>query len=118
MTGGTLLSRNKEFIVFYRGNDFLPPVVTKTLKERRQIRDRQQDEEERARQTASAFIESKVKTSDQLVAGTLAETKAATAHWGNQHTSIDVEKMMRDSTLAKRASLVRHLENKLSLVSH
>jgi len=26
LTGGTLLSRNKEYIVFYRGNDFLPPV--------------------------------------------------------------------------------------------
>ncbi|KAI4376531.1 hypothetical protein MLD38_014281 [Melastoma candidum] len=27
LTGGTLLSRNKEYIVFYRGNDFLPPRV-------------------------------------------------------------------------------------------
>ena len=50
LTGGTLLSRNKEFIVFYRGNDFLPPVVTKTLTERQKSRNLQQEEEEKARE--------------------------------------------------------------------
>ncbi|KAL2480154.1 CRS1/YhbY (CRM) domain-containing protein [Abeliophyllum distichum] len=31
LTGGTLLSRNKDYIVFYRGNDFLPPGVSYAL---------------------------------------------------------------------------------------
>ncbi|KAF3439614.1 hypothetical protein FNV43_RR17892 [Rhamnella rubrinervis] len=116
LTGGTILSRNKEFIVFYRGNDFLPPVVTKTLKERRNLRDLQQDEEEQARQMASAFIELKPKASSgQLVAGTLAETMAATARWGNQLSSADVEELTRDSTLARHASLVRHLQKKFAI---
>ncbi|XP_024931578.3 CRM-domain containing factor CFM3, chloroplastic/mitochondrial [Ziziphus jujuba] len=118
LTGGTLLSRNKEFIVFYRGNDFLPPAVTEALRERRNLRDLQQDEEEQARKLASASdsIELKTKASSgQLVAGTLAETVAATARWGNQLTSLDVEKMLRDSTLSRHASLIKHLQNKLAL---
>lgn len=118
MTGGTLLSRNKDFIVFYRGNDYLPSVVTGVLKERRKLRDLQQDEEEQARQMASDFVESKPEASKgQLVAGTLAETLAATTRWRNQLTIDKVEKMKRDSTLARHASFVRHLEKKLALVS-
>lgn len=118
LTGGTLLSRNKDFIVFYRGNDFLPPVVVESLKERKKLRDHQQDEEERVRQMAPAFIHSKSQACiDQLVAGTLAETMAATARWGNQPSTVDVEKMMKDSTLARHVSISRNLERKLALVS-
>lgn len=118
LTGGTLLSRNKDFIVFYRGNDFLPPVVTGVLKERREMRELQQDEEEKARQMTSDYIESRSEASNgQLVAGTLAETIAATTHWRKQLTIEDVDKMTRDSNLEKRASLVRYLEKKLALVS-
>ncbi|XP_004288953.1 PREDICTED: chloroplastic group IIA intron splicing facilitator CRS1, chloroplastic-like [Fragaria vesca subsp. vesca] len=116
LTGGTLLSRNKDFIVFYRGNDFLPPVVTGVLKERREMRELQQDEEEKARQMTSDYIESRSEASNgQLVAGTLAETIAATARWIKQLTIEDVDKMTRDSNLEKRASLVRYLEKKLAL---
>lgn len=35
LTGGTLLSRNKYFIVMYRGKDFLPPAVSVAIEERR-----------------------------------------------------------------------------------
>ncbi|KAK1310869.1 hypothetical protein QJS10_CPA08g01619 [Acorus calamus] len=35
LTGGTLLSRDKEFIVFYRGKDFLPPAVSTAIQDRR-----------------------------------------------------------------------------------
>ncbi|XP_050375614.1 CRM-domain containing factor CFM3, chloroplastic/mitochondrial isoform X2 [Argentina anserina] len=116
LTGGTLLSRNKDFIVFYRGNDFLPPVVTGVLNERRELRDLQQDEEEQARQMTSDYIESRSGVSSgQLVAGTLAETIAATTRWRNQLTIEDVNKMTKDSNLAQCASLVRHLEKKLTL---
>ncbi|CAL2274670.1 unnamed protein product [Prunus armeniaca] len=116
LTGGTLLSRNKDFIVFYRGNDYLPSVVTGVLEERRKLRDLQQDEEEQARQMASEYVVSNSKASEgQFVAGTLAETMAATTHWRNQLTIDKVKKMRRDSTFARHASLVRHLEKKLAL---
>ncbi|KAG6507864.1 hypothetical protein ZIOFF_033217 [Zingiber officinale] len=35
LTGGTLLSRDREFFVFYRGKDFLPLVVSSAIEERR-----------------------------------------------------------------------------------
>ncbi|XP_058112100.1 CRM-domain containing factor CFM2, chloroplastic isoform X2 [Magnolia sinica] len=38
LTGGTLLSRDREFIVFYRGKDFLPPAVSAAIEERRKYR--------------------------------------------------------------------------------
>lgn len=35
LTGGTLLARDREFICLYRGKDFLPPVVSSAIEERR-----------------------------------------------------------------------------------
>ncbi|KAK3227520.1 hypothetical protein Dsin_007382 [Dipteronia sinensis] len=35
LTGGTLLARDREFIVFYRGKDFLPFAVSSAIEERR-----------------------------------------------------------------------------------
>ncbi|XP_077214866.1 CRM family member 2 isoform X2 [Tasmannia lanceolata] len=35
LTGGTLLSRDREFIAFYRGKDFLPPAVSAAIEERK-----------------------------------------------------------------------------------
>lgn len=119
LTGGTLLSRNKEYIVIYRGNDFLPPVVTKTLTERQKLTVLQQDEEEKARQNASLITLSNRKSSQmQLLAGTLAETRAATANWGHQPSKQEVGKMIRESTLDRLSSLIRNHESKLALVSY
>ncbi|GMP55211.1 hypothetical protein CsSME_00020094 [Camellia sinensis var. sinensis] len=116
LTGGTLLSRNKDYIVFYRGNDFLPPAVTKTLAEAQKLAALQQDEEDQARWKASTLIHSNTKANNGLlVAGTLAETMAATSQWGNQPSSQDIEKMKRDAAVSRHASLVRYLEKKLAL---
>ena len=35
LTGGTVLSRDKDFIVFYRGKDFLPSAVSDAIEKRR-----------------------------------------------------------------------------------
>ena len=35
LTGGTLLSRDKDFIVLYRGKDFLPSAVSSAIEDRR-----------------------------------------------------------------------------------
>ncbi|OMO91676.1 hypothetical protein COLO4_18192 [Corchorus olitorius] len=116
LTGGTLLSRNKDFIVFYRGNDFLPPAVTKSLKEMQKSRHLQQEEEEKARERGLALVGSNVKASNlPLVAGTLAETTAATSRWGHQPSIEEVEEMKRNSVLSQKASLLRNLEKKLVL---
>ncbi|CAL0306979.1 unnamed protein product [Lupinus luteus] len=116
LTGGTLLSRNKEYIVFYRGNDFLPPAVTNVLLERKKLTLLKQDEEEEARRIASSTIGINTKASKApLVAGTLSETKAATTNWGHQPSKEEVEKMMRDKALDRLASFIRNLEKRLEL---
>ncbi|PIA42980.1 hypothetical protein AQUCO_02000436v1 [Aquilegia coerulea] len=115
LTGGVLLSRNKEYIVFYRGNDFLSPSVTEALVERKKLVEVQQEGEEIARERASALLVSNAKaTKGPLVAGTLAETLAAKSRWGNEPTSEDMEKLKRDFATAKHASLVRYLEKKIA----
>lgn len=116
LTGGTLLSRNKDYIVFYRGNDFMPPGITEALTEREKLTELRQNEEEQARLKASASIGSDAKTLKvPLVAGTLAETMAATSRWGKQPSSKEMEKIINESISARQASLVRYLEKKLAV---
>ncbi|KAK8471066.1 hypothetical protein PHAVU_003G136300 [Phaseolus vulgaris] len=116
LTGGTLLSRNKEYIVFYRGNDFLPPVVTNTLNERQKQNLLHQEEEEKARQIALSITVSKTKASQvPLIAGTLAETRAATSNWGHQPNKQQIENMLRDSALSKLSALIKNHEKRLAL---
>ena len=118
LTGGVLLSRNKEYIVFYRGNDFVAPSVREVLEEKQNLAIVHQDEEEVARLRASALIASNAKTAKgPLLAGTLSETLEANTRWGHQPSREDREKMKRDLALAKHASLVRYLERKLASVS-
>ncbi|PKA66200.1 Chloroplastic group IIA intron splicing facilitator CRS1, chloroplastic [Apostasia shenzhenica] len=115
LTGGTLLSRNCEFIVFYRGNDFLTPSLRNTLVEREKLATVQQDAEEDARSKASYLTNSYSKAvTGPLVAGTLTETLEAYNHWTYQPNSEEREKMRTDLALSKHASLVRYLERKLS----
>ncbi|KMS96826.1 hypothetical protein BVRB_8g199040 [Beta vulgaris subsp. vulgaris] len=117
LTRGTLLSRNKEYIVFYRGNDFLPPNVTESLKERERMTLLQYQEEE-DRRSALALVNSSSKNYKiPMVAGTLAETVAATSRWGKQPNNEDVEKMMKESALARRASLITYLNKKLAIAN-
>ncbi|KAE8726232.1 Detected protein of confused Function [Hibiscus syriacus] len=76
LTGGTLLSRNKEFI-----------------------------RRKEARGRALAVVGSNAKASTlPLVAGTLSETTAATSRWGHQPSPDEVEEMKRNSALTQQAS--------------
>ena len=52
----SLVSRNKEYIIFYRGNDFVTPKVRQVLVEQQQQAISQQDQEELARLKASTSI--------------------------------------------------------------
>ncbi|KAJ0933265.1 putative RNA-binding, CRM domain, YhbY-like superfamily [Helianthus annuus] len=117
LTGGTIVSRNKDYIVFYRGNDFLPPNVTKTLTKAQELSINRQEDEDKARERASTFIDLTTKNAVKgpLVAGTLAETMAATSRWGSEPDSEEVERMRRESAVARHTSLVKLLENKLAL---
>uniref|UniRef100_A0A6N2N6S4 CRM domain-containing protein n=1 Tax=Salix viminalis TaxID=40686 RepID=A0A6N2N6S4_SALVM len=114
LTGGMLLSRNKDFLVFYRGKDFLSPEVTEVLLERERLAKSLQDEEEQARLRASALVI----PSDEIMeesgtAGSLEETLDADAKWGKRLDDCHKEKIIREAEIVRHASIVRRLEKKL-----
>eukprot|EP00257_Ricinus_communis_P015573 XP_015573521.1 CRM-domain containing factor CFM3A, chloroplastic/mitochondrial isoform X2 [Ricinus communis] len=115
LTGGMLLSRNKDFLVFYRGKDFLSPEVTEALVERERLAQSLQDKEEQARLRASALFVQTAETLEQPgTAGTLEETLDADARWGKCLDQNHREKIMREAEIARHANLVRKLESKLA----
>ncbi|KAM0829642.1 hypothetical protein ACQ4PT_066758 [Festuca glaucescens] len=116
LTGGVLVSRNKEYIIFYRGNDFVTPKVRQVLVEQQQQAISQQDQEELARLKASASItpiSSALK--NPLVAGTLAETREATSRWGDSLNDELRKKENNRLILAKHTSLLKNMKRKLIL---
>ncbi|KAL2923260.1 CRM-domain containing factor CFM3A chloroplastic/mitochondrial [Bienertia sinuspersici] len=115
LTGGIMLSRNKDFLVFYRGKDFLSSDVTEVLLERERLAKDLQDEEEQARTRASSsFLPSAGTREHQRAAGTLSETLDADTKWGKRLDDHEVEKVSRQAERMKHASLVRKLERKLA----
>ncbi|KAG9452555.1 hypothetical protein H6P81_005459 [Aristolochia fimbriata] len=116
LTGATIVTRNKDFIVFYRGKDFLSREVTEALLEREKLAKILQDEEEQARLRASSSVISNIESVEQPgPAGTLGETLEANSRWGKRLNDSDKEKMMRAAEAARHAALVRKLEKKLYL---
>ena len=78
-----MLSRNNEFIVFYRGKDFLSSQLAKALLERERLAKSRQDEEEAWQKSVSYF--SSVETYLQsTVASTLGETLDANSKYGSK----------------------------------
>lgn len=123
LTRGVLVSRNKEYIVFYRGNDFMPPAVSEALRERqKEITEVLQNKEDQLRETASARVTlvsqgKPTRKKTPLLAGTLAETIAASSRWAPDASSVDVEELKREAASIKRAALIRDLDLRLLYVS-
>lgn len=118
LTGGTLLSRNKDFLVFFRGKNFLSADVTQALLERERIAKAMEDEEEQARLRASSLLIPAINTSQLSAgAGTLGETLDADAKWGKTLDERHKQKVMIEVEQLRHANIVRKLEQKLSLVS-
>ncbi|TMW98034.1 hypothetical protein EJD97_004572 [Solanum chilense] len=115
LTGGMLLSRNKDFLVFYRGKDFLSPEVAEALLEKERLAKTLQDEEEKARLRASLNLSAGVTTiNSSRTAGTLGETLDADARWGKRLDDKHKENVMREAELLRHGDLVRKLEKKLA----
>lgn len=117
LTGGALLSRNKEFIVFFRGKDFLSPAVSAALVEREALTKALQDEEERARVKASSTIPvvTEEVEAGHSIAGTLSESLEAKARWSKHIDSEELEKMKLAAAKARKDEIVRKLERRLSV---
>ncbi|XP_021736333.1 CRM-domain containing factor CFM3, chloroplastic/mitochondrial-like [Chenopodium quinoa] len=117
LTGGTLLLRNKFFIVIYRGKDFLPRSVASAVLERQELTKKIQDAEETARigsYVASSSYEAKDEAED-APAGTLAEFYEAQARWGREISAEEREKMIEEASTAKSVKEVKRVEHKLAL---
>ncbi|PKA47170.1 Chloroplastic group IIA intron splicing facilitator CRS1, chloroplastic [Apostasia shenzhenica] len=119
LTGGVILSRNKDFLVFYRGKDFLSRDVSEALIERERLAKALQDEEEQARERASFSVTTNIEnveaTEELCSAGTLAETLKADAKWGKKLDNDYEKKMIKAAEAARHADIVRKLEKKLSI---
>lgn len=105
LTGGILLSRDKEYIVFYRGKDFLPSAVSTAIEERR--RNRMHREKKLAN-------DSSPKRTENIVLDTEECADASTSETGK------VQKMRNVSQERKVRSIqttIARTSRKLSMVS-
>ncbi|KAF7048899.1 hypothetical protein CFC21_057552 [Triticum aestivum] len=115
LTGGVMLSRNNDFVVFYRGKDFLSTELGEALLERESSMKSLQDEEQARLNAKLSFTSSTEAFIESTVAGTLGETVEANSKYGNELDGNHVDKMTRTVEAAKHADLVRKLEWKLAL---
>jgi RNA-binding protein YhbY len=114
LTGGTLLLRNKYYIVIYRGKDFLPTTVASALAEREELTKDIQSMEEQRRCISIAHSPDDGLDGHALV-GTLAEFQEAQARWGRDVTSSEQEKMKEAALRSEKEKLFRRLEHKFSI---
>lgn len=116
LTGGTLLLRNKYYIVIYRGKDFLPTSVAAALAEREELTKDIQNLEEKRRSISIEHSPEDGFDGHALV-GTLAEFQEAQARCGRNVTSKEQQEMKEASFRSEKEKLFRRLEHKLSIVS-
>lgn len=114
LTGGTLLLRNKYYIVIYRGKDFVPTSVAAVIAERQELTKQVQDVEEKARCKA---LDVAPLGEGELTAqaGSLAEFYEAQACWGRDISAEERERMMQEVAKANNAKLVKKVERKLAV---
>ncbi|CAM6091463.1 unnamed protein product [Calypogeia fissa] len=114
LTGGVLLSRDKYFIVLYRGKDFLPPSVAAVLEERRAMTSELQEEEEKARLLPSS-TEVSYTSVESSISGTLAETLEAKANWERLQNSEEQLKVAEEARKAQRREVSRRIHRKVAI---
>lgn len=115
LTGGTLLLRNKYYIVIYRGKDFLPASVEAALMERHELTKEIQDTEEKVRAVAFEHPTHMETTTGTALAGTLAEFHEAQARWGREISAEEHMQMKEEAVKAKNARVVKKIEHKLDV---
>nr|KJB72320.1 hypothetical protein B456_011G170900 [Gossypium raimondii] len=115
LTRGILLSKNKDFLVFSRGKNFLSADVAEALLERERFAKSLQDVEEQARLRASALFAQSTEVAEQSGAsGTLGETLDVDARWGKRLDDHHKEKVLKEAEILRHANLVRKPEKNLA----
>ncbi|KAG0630358.1 hypothetical protein M758_1G172500 [Ceratodon purpureus] len=110
LTGGTLLARDKEFIVFFRGKDFLPPAVQVVLEERDRMTKALLEEEERLRLGGRKRPLQVVEPSK---AGTLEEAMETRASWEAWQNSDEARKERIKQRKMKRFQAMEKIRSKM-----
>ncbi|CAJ1936888.1 unnamed protein product [Sphenostylis stenocarpa] len=116
LTGGTLLLRNKYYIVIFRGKDFVPTSVAAVIAERQEMTKHMQDVEEKVRCKVHDVAPSREDESTAQ-AGSLAEFYEAQECWGRDISTEEKDRMMQDAAKSKHAKLVKKIDRKLAVVS-
>ncbi|KAG6528509.1 hypothetical protein ZIOFF_010684 [Zingiber officinale] len=114
LIGGTLLLRNKYYIVIYRGKDFIPASVATALAEREELTKEIQDAEEQLRKRTIGEPSVNAPEGDAPV-GTLAEFLEAQARWGRQISTEERDAMKEEASRYKTTKLFKRVEHKLSI---
>ncbi|XP_074589741.1 chloroplastic group IIA intron splicing facilitator CRS1, chloroplastic-like [Curcuma longa] len=114
LIGGTLLLRNKYYIVIYRGKDFIPASVATALAEREELTKEIQDAEEQLRKRIIGEPSVNAPEGDAPV-GTLAEFLEAQARWGRHISTEERDAMKEEASRYKTTKLFKRVEHKLSI---
>ncbi|KAJ6818781.1 CRM-domain containing factor CFM3, chloroplastic/mitochondrial [Iris pallida] len=114
LTGGTLLLRNKFYIVIYRGKDFIPSAVATALAEREQLTKDVQEIEEKARNCMVKDSYTDI-GEGRALAGTLAEFHEAQERWGREVTAEERMKMKEEVSRSESVRLFKKIEHKFSI---
>ncbi|KAK7271711.1 hypothetical protein RJT34_27834 [Clitoria ternatea] len=97
LTGGTLLARDKEFIVFYRGKDFLPAAVSSAIEQRRSIGI------------------NKLKTGSSLSVSVTSDLKQGAVECDSEGNGIAFQKDIKPGMLTKDEAAIKSTSIKLSM---
>ncbi|KAI3946441.1 hypothetical protein MKX01_017657 [Papaver californicum] len=112
LTGGVLILRNKFFIIFYRGKDFVPPRVASLIVGRETELKHCQVEEEGARQKAlESFHVTNKEVQNNCTVGTFSDFRDIQAKYGLPeigHGVVDVEKEAEKERLEKELRMQKH----------
>ncbi|KAK3121559.1 hypothetical protein QOZ80_8BG0656150 [Eleusine coracana subsp. coracana] len=107
LTGGTVILRNKDFIILYRGKDFLPRAVAQTVIEHEaQVYDKQVKEEEARLKAVDSLKMVDEFSSEESSAGTFRE-------YQDFHANLAPEKAENEETLIELEAEKYRLEKEL-----
>ncbi|KAJ4915319.1 Uncharacterized protein Rs2_00869 [Raphanus sativus] len=120
LTGGILLSRNKDYLVFYQGKNVLLQEVTETLKEQekfvRILGNRKQEAHSREGSSTLHIVKSTEPSNEFVPSSIIGETLDTTGKWRiNQDDGHHAEEVKQDVKKQRHKNLVRKLKTKFYL---
>lgn len=114
LTGGVLLARDKFFITFYRGKDFLPQEVAAALTERETIVRALHEQEEIARADRSIAVHRDTGIRPSVVV-TAKEVPLVKPSWVESMDLEDKIRLKKEAAEGRRQQLAKRIERRIDL---